>query len=362
MRVRVEGPLRSYKIVGALARGDRGQQFPCALCVLCGYLQSLRRALLLYNPESGRRRQARLRDVESVRAVLTAAGVDAHTLATTGPATAAQQVRDALASAFDTLIVCGGDGTINEVLPALADADTALGVVPLGTGNALANDLKLPRDPAACARLLLGSTARATALARIDHADLSGQSSWRYFISAAGVGADAQLVYELTLPFKQRWGMVAYYAAATRQWATHSFPMFTVEFAGPDGCPRREIVTQALAARITWFGGLLKRLAPGAALDRDDFSLVLFKTRKRSRYLRYMLGVWLERPWTVPDVEVVCATHCRCFPLEIGNRKPETRIYAEADGELLGTLPVSISMTSDKVNLLVPARAKSAVL
>ncbi len=320
----------------------------------------MRRALLLYNPESGRRRQARLRDVETVGAVLTAAGVEAHALATTGPNTATQQVRDAL-DTFDTLIVCGGDGTVNEVLPAIANTPAALGVVPLGTHNVLANDLKLPRNPAAAARLLLASACRPTALVRVDYADLSGQSRWRYFIAAAGVGADAQLFYELTAEFKRRWGMAAYCFEATRQWARHSFPPFTVEFAGSDGRPRCETVTQVLVARIAWFGGVLKRLAPGAGLDRDDFALVLFKTRKRSRYLRYMLGVWLERPWAFPDIEVLLTTACRCLPLQqdpsLANDQRRTandRIYAEADGELLGTLPVSVSMTSDKINLLVP--------
>lgn len=320
---------------------------------------ALRRALLLYNPSSGRRRQARLRDVESVRAVLTAAGIDAHLLATSGPNTAAQQVREALPG-FDTLIVCGGDGTINEVLPAIAATPSALGIVPLGTHNVLANDLGLPRHPAAAARLLLTSAPRPTALGRVDYAGLAGDSQWRYFIAAAGVGADAQLVYELTAQFKKRWGMAAYYAAATRQWATRRFPPFTVEFAGADGCPRRETVTQALVARITWFGGMLKRLVPGAALDRNDFALVLFKTAKRSRYLRYMLRVWMERPGPVPDVEVVLTTACRCLPLQdrdsaLGTRDCR-RIYAEADGELLGILPVSISMTAATVNLLVPQR------
>ncbi len=335
-----------------------------------GLATSLRKALLLYNPSSGRRRQARLRDVESVRTVLTAAGIDAETLATTAPGSAAQQVRDALPS-FDTVIVCGGDGTINEVLPAMANTPAALGVVPLGTHNVLANDLRLPRNPAAAARLLLKSFPQRTALARIEYADAAGQRCSRYFIAAAGVGADAQLFYELTAKFKQRWGMAAYYAEATRQWATHSFPPFAIEFTGPDGCPRREVITQALVGRIAWFGGVLKRLAPGAALDRSDFSLVLFKTRKRSRYLRYMLGVWLDRPRPISDIEIVQTTSFRCLPLELSaagqslsraeSREPPTlpRIYAEADGELLGTLPVSISMTADTVNLLVPNTNKN---
>ena len=341
----------------------------------------MRHALLLYNPESGRRRQARLRAVESVRVVLSAAGIAAEPLATTGPATAAAQLTGALARGFDTLIVCAGDGTINEVLPSIVNTPLALGVVPLGTANVLANDLGLARRPAAAAAMLLAAAPRPTPLVRIDYTDLTGHPRWRYFIAAAGIGADARLVYALAAGFKQRWGMAAYYAEATRQWATHFFPLFAVEFTGPDGRPRREPVSQVLAVRIGWFGGMLKCLAPGAGLDRPGLQLVLFKTRRRLHYLRYMLGVWLRRHRTLPEVEIVPAASCRCVSLDLPEPRrgdplvaqhgsagtgaalmPESRrdgpiaprIYAEADGELLGTLPVSVSMTSDTVNLLVP--------
>jgi diacylglycerol kinase family enzyme len=169
---------------------------------------------------------------------------------------------------------------------------------------------------------------------------------------AAGIGADAEMVYRLTLGFKQRWGMAAYYAESTRQWLTHDFPLFIAEFRDPGGQLRREQVSQVLAIRISWFGGLLKSMATAAALTRDDFHLVLFKTRRRFTYLRYMLGVSLQHPWPLPEVEILPATQCRCLPLD--DARNSGRIYAEADGELLGTLPVSLCMTSETVNLLVP--------
>ena len=75
-----------------------------------------------------------------------------------------------------------------------------------------------------------------------------------------------------------------------------------------------------------------------------------------------MIGVWTNRPYSRPDIEILPATECRCFPAEVGAHSPSsaTRIYAEADGELLGTLPVSIFMSNETVNLLVPATAPAA--
>jgi diacylglycerol kinase family enzyme len=130
-------------------------------------------------------------------------------------------------------------------------------------------------------------------------------------------------------------------------------------------------VSQVLAIRITRFAGLLAKLAPGASLANPDFQLVLFKTRDRLPFLRYMMSVWTNRRYSGPDIEVLPTTECRCYPLETGNRKletgnwkPETRVFAEADGELLGTLPVAITMSNETVNLLMPRAAaeKSAIL
>jgi diacylglycerol kinase family enzyme len=320
----------------------------------------MRRALLLYNPESGRRRRRRLADVQAAAAALQKAGVEFIIAPTSAPGSAAAQARAVVGLGYDAVIVCGGDGSVHEVLPAVVGTPVALGVIPLGTGNGLAHDLRLPDDPAQAARLLASAGTRPIAVLRVEYTRLDGARDSRYCIVGAGVGADAYMVYRLTLRFKERWGMAAYYTETTRQWLTHDFPLFTAEFRHRDGEWRREPVSQVLAVRITSFGGLLDKLAPGAALTRPDFQLILFKTRSRLPFLRYMISVWRSRPYTRPDVEILSATECRCLPLETGNQKLETRIFAEADGELLGTLPVSVSMSNETVNLLVPATAPAA--
>lgn len=324
----------------------------------------MRRALLLYNPESGRRRDRRLADVQAAAAALQSSGIEVVIEPTSGPGSAAGQVREVMAHGCDSVIVCGGDGSVHEVLPAVVGTPVALGVVPLGTGNGLAHDLRLPPNPARAARLLATADICPIPLARVEYARPDGGREQRYFIAAAGAGADAQMVYRLGLAFKRRWGMAAYYAESTRQWLRHSFPLFTAEFRYRDAPWRREQVSEVLAVRITHFGGLLDQLAPGAELTRPDFQLVLFKTRSRFSFLRYMMGVWTRRPYASSYIENLRATECRCLPLETGNREPETHIYAEADGELLSTLPVSFYMSNETVNLLVPRTAprKSAVL
>jgi diacylglycerol kinase family enzyme len=114
-------------------------------------------------------------------------------------------------------------------------------------------------------------------------------------------------------------------------------------------------VSQLLAVRIANFGGVLRQLAPGASLERDDLRLVLFHTRSRLAYLRYVLRGLFATNWKVPGIELIHSTGaiCRALPRSTASTA-KSRIFVEADGELLGTLPAEISVIPDAVTLLVP--------
>ena len=312
---------------------------------------AMRRALLLYNPVSGSRRDTRLRAVNIAAEVFRGAGIEVTLEEMSAPGSATAQARAASTAGYDTVIACGGDGSVHEVLQGLANSRTALGVLPLGTGNALANDLRLPPDPARAAQTLVAAKPRSVRLPQIDFEYPTGRVSdhSRYFLVGAGVGADAHMTYCMTVAFKSRWGMTAYYTEAWKQWATYSYPLFEVEFQEGDRL-RREQVSELLAIRIENMGGLLRRLAPGASLYRNDLRLVLMKSRSRLSYVRYVAGLQFDRAWTGSDIELVYATVLTCRPLE------DARIYTQADGELLSSLPVSIRMTDATVNLLVPGK------
>jgi diacylglycerol kinase (ATP) len=315
----------------------------------------MRRAALIYNPTSGSKRQDRMRSIATIVETLQAADVDALRVPTEGPGTAGDQARAAIRDGCDTVLACGGDGTIHEVLQGVVGTEAALGVVPLGTANALAYDLGVPRDPCRAAETLLRAQPRRIAAGKVDYCTSSGRQS-RYFTVAAGIGADAYLAYELSVEFKRTHGMSAYYAKATQLWAIHDFPHFEVRFTDKSsGEPRVERVSELLAIRITDFGGILRRMAPKAALRRDDLELVLFKTRKRISYLRFIAANMLGRHPRVADIEFAPADELECMPIEGGASK----IHVEADGEVLGRVPARISVVPNAFTLLMPVKHSS---
>jgi len=282
-------------------------------------------------------------------AVLRDAGVEADAQPTQGSGTAGDQTRVAVASGCDTIFACGGDGTVNDVLQGLVNTDAALGVIPLGTANALAHDLKLPFSAVAAARIALVARRQRVAVGRMDYRGFDNRNGSRYFTVAAGVGVDAHLFYKLNMLLKGRLGMAAYYFQATQLWLTHRMQNFAVEIG--ELC--HQDVSQLLAVRIRDFGGILRQLAPGASLERNDLRLVLCRTTSRVAYLRYVLRGLVASQKGVQGIELHNGTRVLCRTTS-GAFQP--RIYVEADGELLGTLPAEISIVPHALTLLIPSK------
>lgn len=312
---------------------------------------SMRKAILLYNPASGRRRC--VADVETALSIFRSAGVEASMAPTRAAGDSAAQVKQAISEGCDTVLACGGDGTIHDIAQALVGTDVALGILPLGTANCLAHDLGLPLSPNGAARCALTAKRRRIAVGHIRYQNFHQIQGSRYFIFVVGIGADAHLFYKLNPLAKRVLGMGAYYAKATRLWLTHPMNHFVAEVSNGSQA-RRDEVSQLLAVRIREFGGVLRALAPGAGLDRDDLRLVLFHTRSRFAYLRYIIRGYFRASWQVPGIELTDGTSAVCRLLQEGaGTQP---IFVEADGELLGTLPAEIILVPDALTILVPGK------
>jgi diacylglycerol kinase family enzyme len=259
------------------------------------------------------------------------------------------------------VFACGGDGTIHNVIQVLANTPVALAILPMGTANALAHDLGLPMNIAAAAQAALGGVPRRVSLGRLEFVDLHGNPGSRFFIVAAGAGVDAHLFYKLHSGTKQSIGMAAYYAKAWQLWFGYSMTRFQVEFAETGSSePARASVTELMAVRIRNFGGVLQELAPGASLDRPDLRLVCCRTASRLAYLLYVTRGLLRRNWKIPGIDLAYSgrVSCQYLPASASANGPmqvQKKIYLEADGELVGTLPAEITMAPDALTLLAPA-------
>jgi diacylglycerol kinase (ATP) len=254
-------------------------------------------------------------------------------LPTHGPNTAADVARDALRDGADLVLVLGGDGTVNEVVQGVACSGVALGVLPGGTANVLANELGLGSRPELAAERLVSWEPREIALGRITGTD----DESRFFLMMCGAGLDASIVYDVHLGLKAAAGKLAYWAAGLGRFGRNLSQLDVCV----DGKTYR--CGFALISRVRNYGGDLE-IASGAALTRDDFEVVLFEGTNSVRYAWYMLGVAARRVQQMRGVRVLRATR-----VEI-----PTEIPLQIDGEFIGRRAATIEIVPCAIQLLVP--------
>jgi diacylglycerol kinase family enzyme len=122
------------------------------------------------------------------------------------------------------------------------------------------------------------------------------------------------------------------------------------------GAATRAELTELMAIRIRNFGGILQELAPGASLDRDDMRVVSCRTSSRASYLAYVTRGLLRAHWKIRGIDLAHCTKVSCQYQPSSSAGPQTKIYVEADGELLGTLPAELTVVPDALTLLAPPR------
>lgn len=200
------------------------------------------------DPDVARQRVAMVEAAAAQRRV----SVKVHLTERAGHATAL--AREAVAAGCASLIVWGGDGTLNEAGRALIGSQTILGLVPAGSGNGLAAALDVSRDPARAVADAFDAPAR-----RID----AGMMAGRPFFNVAGIGFDAHVAALFNRRAKGARGGWPYISIGLQEAFRYRARDYTLSF---DGTPRRVNALLIAFANGPEFG-LRTRIAPGARVD-----------------------------------------------------------------------------------------------
>ena len=191
--------------------------------------------------------------------------------------------RRAVAAGAEVLFVCGGDGTVMAAAAALAGTDTALAVIPSGTGNLLALNLRLPTDVVSAVRIATRGARR--------NIDL-GEADGRLFAVAAGIGLDAQILAETPRRAKHRLGWPAYAASALRHLGG---PRFPAKVSLDGGTPIEREVRSVLVANVGRLPGGIN-LLPEAVADDGLLDVALIAPRRLHDWARLLTSLIGRHP------------------------------------------------------------------
>ena len=292
----------------------------------------IERVLLIVNPASGRGGRSRAKAQKAFED----SGVICDTKSTEAPGHAAILAKTH-AHKYDAVFTLGGDGTVMEVLSALAHQGPPLGVLGGGTANVVARTLRIPLNPARAVPMLLHGDEATMDLGRL--------GDGRRFAIGIGVGLDATMISEAPARLKRRFGFMAYviggYKAVLRN---QKFRLrLTV-----DGVVFERT---ASAIFIANFGAVLNNLvAFGDGIVQDDglLNACVFSPANLRDSLR-ILWRMLRKDFS-PDPCLFYRSG-REFRVETMPAMP-----AQADGEMLPGTPISVSVDPLAGCLLIPKR------
>jgi len=311
--------------------------------------EGIRNALLIYNPTSGRQRRRRFSDVEQAARILASAGILTELAPTTARFSATTIARQAVEQRSDLVIVCGGDGTVNEVVNGLAGSQVPMALLPAGTANILAKELGVPWNIPEAARLIPGGTVRRIALGLAQAANGSHSESLpregRYFLCVAGAGPDGAIVNGVDESLKKRAGILAYWGEGARQFFSYTFPEMKIHSESRD-----QRATFVVLGRTAHYGGPFK-ITTGASLFENSFEILTNSQRSRFGYLVCLPALWLGKLRLMKGIEAWKATSAVC---EAAGNEP---VYAQVDGEPIGPAPISFRIVPDALSLVTPAAA-----
>lgn len=295
------------------------------------------RALLITNPFAAR---AHGKTAATIRDILQGGGWKVDVQTTTGPGDARRIAEEARTAGFDVFVSHGGDGTAMQVAAGITGTNITLGLVPGGTGNVLAGNLRLPRTTANAARALLRAEQR-----RIDLGVIERSDGPHYFAVVAGTGFDAQLMADTGLQAKRRWKFGAYVARAAITLTSVRSAPHRVSVDGVASDVRAAMVLVLNCGKLA--PGFLN-LHDGIAPDDGWLDVVALEAdgalQSASALLELLLGdggkqgrrVWWSRGRSV-RVE-----------LADGQQRP-----VQLDGEVTGTTPFEVRLLPGALSVLV---------
>jgi YegS/Rv2252/BmrU family lipid kinase len=263
--------------------------------------------------------------------------------ATSGPGHARLLAQASVAAGYDIIAAAGGDGTVNEVLNGIGDepdgfARARLGVLPLGTVNVFARELRIPLRLEHAWQVLKKANETKMDLGRVDFWE-DGQPRQRHFMQLAGAGLDARAVELVSWKLKKSAGPLAYIVAGLQALAEKQ-PRIT---AHADG--------QTISGELALLGNGKLYGGPYAIFPQAD------------------MGDGLLDACIFPGVNIP-ALLCLTPGLLLQHKLPEHRVLRlrgkkialtselpaafELDGEWIGQLPATFSVEPKKLRVVVP--------
>jgi diacylglycerol kinase (ATP) len=228
-----------------------------------------------------------------------------------------------------------------QAAAALVGTDIALGVIPGGTGNLLAGNLRIPASPARAARALIAGKPRPFDLGRMERA-----GGTQYFAVACGAGYDARVMAGTLSEHKRRWGIAAYVATTLRLITDIRSTSHVITIDGVEYDAQGAMVLVANCGEVI---PPLVRLRPGIRPDDGLLDVVVMRANSFGESVRAVWDLLRDAPTAEGQETYVGYARGREIRVETDPVQP-----VQLDGEPGGETPFTVAVVPGAIKILVP--------
>jgi diacylglycerol kinase (ATP) len=303
-----------------------------------GYLKKLK---LIYNPNSGNK--SFKDDLDICLSVFQRGGYDTHIFRSMEPNDIYGHLSKCNIKDYDTIVVSGGDGTINNVVNFIMvnNINISFGIIPSGTANDFATFLNIPASTEEACKIIVEGNTMYTDICRAND---------MYFINVVAVGLFTNVSQNMNLDHKHNFGKLAYYIDGAKQ--LPNFEPLRIKITNSKESIEEEFYI-VIALNTSGAGGF-KKLSVDARLDDGLLDFVGFKTNSKlgfaKLFIKVLSGEFLDDPSVVffRDKEI---------EIEIISKdvKP-IYLTCDMDGEIGPKLPVKIKNIPKAIKLFIPKK------
>ena len=293
---------------------------------------------IIINPISGtggRPDIARAR-VETAASIVAARRLDAEILVTEYAGHARELARGARARGATLIAAWGGDGTANEVASELAFTNATFAIIPSGSGNGLARELRIP---------LGADEAFAVALEGSESVMDAGELDGRLFFNVAGIGLDARVAHRFAAGGLLRRGFLRYLEITTQELFTYHPDEHSIVVDG-DVQRTRALVVAICNSRQYGNGAII---APHALVNDGLLDVVVIEDRPVLATALQVPRVFAGQIDRVPGVTIR-----RGASVEVTSSRP---VIYHVDGEpFVGAASVAARVRPRALRVRCPTR------
>ena len=291
----------------------------------------MKRGFLVFNPTAGIRAKTELRLQEVIRQ-FAAEEIEIISRPTIAGGNVIQQVQEMIHEKPDLIVGWGGDGTIHEIVNGMFGSGIPLGILPGGTANVMIRELGIPNNVIKAIRIIGAGHRRFISV---------GQANDRYFLLMVGIGFDSAVIQNVNLSIKRKFGKLAFGISALHTAVNYTFPSFQIQYDDQNTDCIFAVICNARHYAAYFV------LTPDADISDEYLYICIFKDPGLARMFQYAFHALRRTHVKLPSVQVFRAREAMVAGTDA--------VAVQADGELVGSLPIKFRVHPRSLEVYCPA-------